>query len=230
MSEDLRLQQRVIDELEFTPDVDAAHIGVAVRNGVVTLSGHVSSLLEKVRAEAAVRRVKGVLAIALDLDVRLPTDKKTADDEIAARAVHLLEWDTQLPHGAIKLSVSHGVVTLFGEVEWAFQRREAEADVRRLGGVRDVINDIHLRPQVRATDVSEEIHAAFERAADLDAEGIRVEMIGGGKVRLTGCVRSLTESRIAENAAWAVSGVNAVHSELRIVPTLANREVPMPAM
>lgn len=230
MSDDLRLQQRVIDELEFTPDVDAAHIGVAVRSGVVTLSGHVSSLLEKVRAEAATRRVKGVLAIALEIDVRLPTDKKTADDEIAARAVHILEWDTQLPKGAIKVIVSHGVVTLFGEVEWAFQRREAEADVRKLGGVRDVINDIHLRPQVRAADVRDEIHAAFERAADLDADGIRVELIGGGKVRLSGRVRTLTEQRIAENAAWAVSGVDVVESDLRVVPSLANKAVPMPAM
>src|SRR5579863_3043561 len=120
MKDDLLLQQRVIDELEFEPSVDSAHIGVSVREGVVTLSGHVESYIEKFAAERATKRVKGVKAVAQELDVRLPSDRKTGDDEIAERAVRILNWDASIPHGRISVKVEHGIVTLSGSVDWHF--------------------------------------------------------------------------------------------------------------
>lgn len=218
MTDDLKLQQRVLDELAFTPDVDAAHIGVAARAGVVTLSGHVSSVHEKLIAEEAVRRVKGVKAVAQELEVRPAADKKLADDEIAARAVRLLDWDLSLPPGAVTVTVSHGVVTLSGEVEWHFQRREAEADVRKLGGVTGVINNIRLQPEARAGEVRDAIHAALERAAGLDAESISVTMQRGGLVVLRGHVRTLGAQVAAENAAWSAPGVTAVENHIEVRP------------
>jgi osmotically-inducible protein OsmY len=216
MNEDLKLQQRVIDELEFTPEVNAAHIGISVHGGVVTLSGHVESLHEKHLAEAAVRRVKGVRAVAQELAVHLPSDRKTDDDEIAARAVHLLDWDAQLPSQALSVRVSQGIVTLTGNVEWDFQRRAAEADVRKLGGVRGVINEIRLKPKASTAEIRNMIHAAFERAADLRADGISVETSGSGVVVLRGKVHTLGEQVMAENAAWAVPGVTSVENRVDV--------------
>ncbi len=120
MSRDAQLQQQVIEELEYEPSVDAAHIGVSVRDGVVALSGHVESFVEKFAAERAARRVKGVRAVAQDLVVHLPSDQKTGDDEIAARAVKLLDWDAVVPHRQISVKVEHGIVTLGGEVDWHY--------------------------------------------------------------------------------------------------------------
>jgi len=215
MSEDLTLQQRVIDELEFDPRVKAAHIGVSVRQGVVSLSGHVESYVEKYAAERAARRVKGVKAVAEEIEVRLPSDKKTGDDEIAARAVRMLAWDVAVPLGGIQVKVEHGVVTLSGEVDWAYQRAEAEYDVRKLGGVKAVINDIHIRPQVNASDVRAQIRAALERSADLEASGIHVS-VADGKVVLSGNVRNWIEREEAARAAWSAPGVVAVEDLIQI--------------
>jgi osmotically-inducible protein OsmY len=181
MSDDIHLQQRVLDELQFDPSVKAAHIGVTVRQGVVALSGHVESYAEKYAAERAARRVRGVHAIAQDIEVRLPSDRKTADDEIAARAIKILAWDVALPPDAINVKVEHGSVLLSGTVEWAYQRADAEQDVRKLGDVTAVVNDIQVRPRVEANDVHALIRGAFERAAELDADRVTVE-IQDGKV------------------------------------------------
>jgi len=215
MTEELKLQQRVIDELEFEPTINAAHIGVSVRQGVVTLSGHVDSFAEKYAAERAARRVRGVTAIAQDLEVRLPPDRKTADDEIAARAVRLLTWDIVLPAGAIAVRVERGVVTLEGEVEWAYQSAEAEHDVHRLGGVKNVINAIRVLPQVKSEAVQGQIRAAFERAADVDAKAVAVQ-VRDGRVVLSGTVRSWIEREEAERAALRAPGVIAVENRIAI--------------
>lgn len=213
--DDLQLQQRVIEELIFDPSVEAAHIGVAARNGVVTLSGHVGSVAEKFAAERAARRVKGVKAIAQDLTVHLPPDKKTADDEIAQRAVKMLAWDVLIPPGTIAVEVEDGVITLSGTVEWGYQRDEAERDLRRLGGVNGVINLIEVRPRVDAADVQTRLRAAFERNAELEADGITVT-VKSSRVILSGKVKSWIEREEAERVAWSVAGVTAVEDHIAI--------------
>lgn len=216
MNEDLQLQKMVIDELEFEPSVKAAHIGVSVRDGVVTLSGHVESYAEKFAAERAACRIKGVKAIAQELEVQLPFEHKTADDEIAARAVHLLDWDVAIPRGRISVKVEHGIVTLNGAVDWAYQRAEAEYDVRKLTGVKGVINDIMIVPRADIEDVRAKIRAALERNAELEANNITVS-VADGKVTLGGKVKAWTEREAAERAAWSVAGVRQIEDHIELV-------------
>lgn len=213
MSDDMQLQQWVSDELAFEPRVDAAHIGVSVRNGVVTLSGHVSTYPEKFAAEEAARRVKGVTAVAQELEVHLPSDKKTDDDEIAERLVRMLRWDVLVPHERITVKVERGYVTLGGEVEWHYQSAEAEADARKLTGVKAVINDIHVRPAIRPGNIEARIHAALERNAANEAARISVG-VSGSKVTLTGKVNAWTERETIERAAWSVPGVTEVDDQI----------------
>lgn len=215
MREDLKLQQRVIDELDFEPQVDAAHIGISVRDGVVTLSGHVISFVEKFAAERAVRRVKGVKAVAQELEVRLPSEAKTADDEIAARAVKILNWDALVPHGRITVKVEHGVVTLGGQVDWNYERAEAEDDVRKLNGVVAVINDIVVAPRVEPADVRAKIRAALERNAEVEANNVTIS-VSGGKVTLGGRVNAWTERETIERAAWSAPGVTQVDDRIEL--------------
>jgi osmotically-inducible protein OsmY len=215
MSDDLKLQQRVIDTLEFEPSVNAAHVGVSVRDGVAVLSGHVESFAEKFAAERVARSVKGVKGVAQEIEVRLPSDKKLGDEEIAARALRLLNWDVSVPHDRIAVKVEHGIITLSGEVDWQFQRAEAEYDVRKLGGVRSVINDIRVAPRVRPGDIRSSIHAALERNAEVEAAHITVS-VSGGKVTLTGRVNAWTEREAAERAAWSVPGVTEVEDKIEL--------------
>ncbi len=218
MSDELKLQQRVIDELEFEPAVNAAHIGVSVRGSVVTLTGHVETFAEKFAAERTARRVRGVSAVAQEIEVHLPVDKKTADDEIAQRALKILEWDVAVPSHAIEVKVEHGIVTLNGLVDWAFQRAEAEYDVRKLGGVKGVVNLIAIRPKIRADEVRAKLTAALERNADVEAQHITVD-VDNGKVVLGGKVNSWAEREAAERAAWSVAGVTSVDDRIAIVRT-----------
>ena len=148
MISDHQLRQYVLDELDFEPSIDATHVGVGVNSGVVTLTGFVSSYAEKLTAARAARRVTGVKAIAQDIEVRLPSDKKTADHEIAKRAVDILRWHG-LPAEKISVTVEKGVVTLTGEVLWRFQRADAEAAIHKPTGVIGVANQIHVAPPVR---------------------------------------------------------------------------------
>lgn len=217
MSSDLQLRQDVVDELEFEPSVNAAHIGVTANHGVVTLTGFVTSYAEKTMAERAVRRVKGVKAIAEEIEVRLPSDLKRADDEVAARAIDILKWQVGVPADRIRVKVEKGVVTLSGEVDWQFQKTEADHVVHKLSGVAGVLNQIRVASPVHAIEVKEKIERALQRSAELEASRITVET-EGGRVILKGSVHAWYERDIAERAAWSAPGVTEVHDRLIIEP------------
>jgi osmotically-inducible protein OsmY len=213
MSE-LQLRQDVVDELEFEPSIDAAHIGVVVDKGVVTLTGHVASYAEKQAAIAAVRRVKGVRAIAEEIEVRHPSGKKTSDDEIAKRAIDILSWDTTVPSGSIQVMVRDGCVTLTGSVEWNYQKKQAEEDVRKLSGVRGVINTVEIQPSVQADDVKQKIEEALKRHVEIEANAIRVTVHEHNKVVLEGTVDSWDTRHAVEKAAWSAPGVKSVEDRM----------------
>lgn len=215
MKKDVELRQDILDELMFEPAVDAAHIGVAVEKGVVTLTGHVATYSEKLAAEEAVKRVKGVLAVAADIEVRYPGRKQHADDEIARRAIDVVSWNAALPEGVIKIKVAKGWVTLSGEVDWHFQSEEAEAAVRKLGGVVGVTNAIRLKRQAASGDVKARIEQALTRNAHVEARGIKVA-VSDHTVVLEGDVHSWSERSLVERAAWSVPGISVVDNRLHI--------------
>ena len=215
MINDLQLRQDVLDELEFEPSVNAAQIGVTANKSVVTLTGFVTSYAEKAAAERAARRVKGVKAIAEEIEVRLPSDTKRADDEIAARALDILKWQVGVPADRITVKVEKGMVTLMGDVDWQFQKTDAEHVVHKLTGVINVVNQIRVASPVRASDVKEKIQKALERSADVEASRITVQT-EGGRVVLSGKVRAWYERDIAERAAWSAPGVTEVQDHLTI--------------
>jgi osmotically-inducible protein OsmY len=205
---DLQLRKDVLDELEFEPSVNAALIGVAVERGAVTLTGHVSTYPEKLVAVKAVRRVKGVPAIADEIEVRFLGDKKTiSDDEIAKCAMDIVGGDTLLPSGAIQIVVRDGWITLSGNVEWYYQLKAAEEDVRKLPGVRGVTNNIVITPRVQAQDVKRKIEDALKRHAEVGAKKISITVQDGDNVLLKGKVQNWDEWSAVENAAWSVPGV-----------------------
>ncbi len=218
MMSDHQLRQDVLDELDFEPSINATHIGVGVNAGVVTLTGFVSSYGEKLAAERAARRVKGVKAIAEEIEVRLPSDKKSSDDEIAGRAVDILKWRVGVPADRIAVKVEKGVVTLTGDVDWQFHKADAEAAVHNLTGVAGVANLIRVRSMVRLTEVKEKIEKALHRNAELDASRITVQTDSGGKVVLGGKVHAWFERDIAEKAAWSAPGVTEVQDRIQIEP------------
>lgn len=216
MNASLRLRQDIVDELEFEPSVNAAHIGVAVEAGIATLSGHVGSYAEKLAAVAATRRVSGVQAIADEIQVRYASDKKTADDEIAKRAVDILDWDTMVPGGSIQVTVRDGWVTLSGSVDWFYQKKTAEEDVRKLSGVHGVINNIEIKPHVKAADIKRKIEDALKRHAEVEANAIRVTVRDNDRVFLEGKVDTWDERNAAENAAWSAAGVRFVENKITL--------------
>ena len=215
MSE-LQLRQDIIDELEFEPSVNSAHIGVAVEKGVVSLSGHVGSYAEQLAAIAVVRRMKGVKAIADETEVRYPFDQRTSDDQIAKRAIDILGWDIWVPSGLIQITVHNGWVTLTGNVDWFYQKKAAEEDVRKLSGVHGVINNIAIKPRVKAEDIKRKIEDALKRHTEVEAKAIRVSVRGNDKVILEGKVDNWNERYAVENAAWSAPGVKSVEDRLTI--------------
>jgi osmotically-inducible protein OsmY len=213
---DKLLRQNVLDELDYEPSIDAAHIGVAAENGVVTLSGHVRSYAEKLTAKEATLRINGVKAVADEIEVRFPDGIKSADDEIAKRAVAILAWDTQVPPEAIKVAVREGFVELRGTVDWNYQREAAEGAVRKLSHIRGVVNNITLTPRANVADIKEKIENALKRNAAAEARAIRVTVEGGGSVRLEGKVDNWRERMAVKAAAWSAPGVRSVIDELAI--------------
>ena len=212
---DVSLRQNIIDEFEFEPSLNAANIGVAVNNGVVTLTGHVGSYMEKVRAERVVQRIKGVHGVAEELEVRYPGDKKTSDDEIAKRALNIISWDTSIPANKVQVMVEGGWITLSGQVEWYYQKVSAEEAVRKISGIKGVSNMLTIEPRVQPSDIKNRIENALKRKAGVEASKIKVS-VAGGKVTLDGDVNAWFERNAAEGAAWAAPGVTSVEDHIRI--------------
>lgn len=210
------LRQDIIDELDFEPSIDAADIGVSVEDGVVTLTGHVPTYSQKIAVEDVVRRVKGVRAIAQEIEVRPYGTNITADDEIAKRAVNSINWHTAIPAGAVQVKVQKGWVTLTGKVDWQYQKNAAEDAVSKLTGVIGVSNQVALKPRPSSFDVKKRIEDALKRNAELEAKAISVDVLEGGKVRLEGKVHAWSERSAAERAAWSAAGVTTVDDRITV--------------
>jgi osmotically-inducible protein OsmY len=215
MRHDSQIRQDVLDELQWEPAVNANKIGVAVENGIVTLSGYVSSYGEKRAAEQAVARVKGVKAIAEEIDVKLPTPGERTDAEIAQAVVNALQLNSGVTQ-EISVKVEDGVVTLNGDVRWKYERDNVKHAIENIAGIRGILNLVSVIEQPTAADVREQIRNAFERAALLDAAQLQVET-EEGEVTLRGHVHSLAELREAEYAAWAGPGVSKVVNKLKVI-------------
>ena len=216
MKTNSQLLRDVRDQLEWEPSIREEEIAVAVRDGVVTLSGHVPSYADRYIAIYVVEHVAGVKAVADELEVKLPWSHARTDTELAHAAVHVLAWHVQLPDDGVKVAVRDGWLTLEGEVEWQYQRGAAERALRTLKGVRGVTNLVSVKPtRISQFDVSQKIKVALRRSADLVADHISVETRDGA-ITLRGSVRSFAERRDAERAAWGAPGVKEVDDRLAI--------------
>lgn len=217
MGGDTQLKKHVEDELRWQPTVDEASIGVSVKDAIVTLTGHARTYAEKIAAERAVMRIKGVKALASELQVSLPGAHERTDEDIARAALNVLGWNAVVPKDAVKVQVTRGWVTLSGVVEWSYQKHNAEREISRLMGVKGVINEIEVKPSrtPASAEIKTGIEAALKRSAEVEARRIQVE-IQGPTVVLTGTVSSWPERYAAERAAWAAAGVSKVENRLLI--------------
>lgn len=211
---DKQLRQDVIDELEFEPSIDAAGIGVLVEDGVVTLNGHVPLYAHKLAAERAAWRVRGVKAVVQDIEVRHAGDRGS-NEEIARRALDILRWDGTVPE-QVHVTMNDGWLTLSGQVDWQYQRDNAEKDLRGLSGVVGISNEITLKPVAQAGTVRRKIEEALKRNAEIQAGQIQVEIGDGGAVTVSGEVDNWVEKRAVERAIWSIPGVRALHDNLVI--------------
>ena len=214
MKTDTQLQRDVLDELKWQPSIKDAEIGVAAKDGVVTLSGFVDSYTQKLAAERATENMSGVRAVAEDLKVKLPYASQRTDTEIAHAALNALKWNIEVPDTRIKVRVEDGWITLEGDVDWQYQKSAAQDAVHYLIGVKGTRNSVVVRqPNASVNDVGRKILDAFKRSATIDAQKVSVEA-QNGRVVLTGTVRSWAERQDAENAAWAAPGVAMVEDRI----------------
>ncbi|MCC8426417.1 BON domain-containing protein [Mucilaginibacter sp. UR6-11] len=215
MKTDSQIQKDVMDELKWQPFLNSSEIGVAVKNGIVTLSGMVDSFSKKLSAERAAKNVAGVKAIAEDIQIGVSPVYRKTDAEIAEAVLNALKWHSAVPEEKVKIKVENGIVTMEGEVEWEYQRVSARTAVQNLTGVRSVANLITVKPKISPIELEQKISAAFQRSASIDAGKVNVT-VSGSTVTLTGKVRSFAESEDAEDAAWAAPGVYHVLNRLEI--------------
>lgn len=213
--EDRKLKERVERELEWDPAIDASRVGVTVKDGIVTLSGHVPNYVQRIVAERAVKRVKGFRGLAQDLEVRPPNGMGAPDDEVAASALRTLDWNVSVPKNAIQVRVDDGHIILAGEVDYDYQRQAAEECLMGLRGVVRLTNLVTVRPRVMAPDLKHRIEEALDRQAHLDAGKILVQ-VQDGRVRLEGSVRASYQREIAKAAVLAAPGVTAVDDQIKI--------------
>lgn len=216
MKTDAQLKKDVQAELEWDPAVNATHVGVAVADGVVTLTGHLGTFAEKMAAERAAKRVAGVRGVALELDVKLEPHHQISDAEIAAAVQTAFKWHALIPEDRIHFTVERGLVTLTGTVDWEYQRHNAEVAVRPLTGVLGVANKIRLREREAPDHVAHRIHEALARYADDEATHIEV-LVEGGTATLRGTVNSWAERGVVQHAAWSAPGIVRVFNELKVV-------------
>jgi osmotically-inducible protein OsmY len=216
MSTDSQLQRAVIDELSWEPSVVSAHIGVAAAAGVVTLSGHVMSYAQKHAAEAAARRVKGVNAVAEEIEVHLPFESKRTDEDIAAAAIDRMGWDVSIPRDSVKVQVENGWVTLTGEVDWYYQKDAAAQELRHLAGVTGLSDQITVKPRVDVANISDSITHALHRSWYFDPKTIVVSAIEG-RVHLQGSVHLPYDKQLAAATAWSAPGVTGVQNDIVII-------------
>jgi osmotically-inducible protein OsmY len=215
MKSDLKLREDIVAELDWDPALNAHQIGVAVKDGVVTVSGHVDNYSQKWAVEKALNRVAGVRAVALELDVRLSPDHQRGDTEIAKAAEWALEWHSQVPVDVVRVTVDKGWITLQGEVEWGYQRDSAERAVRNLKGVIGVSSEITLKTKPMQHDLEQRIRDALTRQAVREANHLHVD-VHGREVTLRGTVHSWREREAARGAAWSAPGVSLIVDEMTI--------------
>jgi len=215
MKTDAQLKKDVSAELEWEPAINASQIGVSAKDGVVTLSGHLDTYAQKYATERAVQRVQGVRAVALELDVKLEPGHKRSDSEIAIAAETALKWHSMVPADRIQLKVERGWITLRGEVDWDYQRQNAEKALRPLLGVVGVSNGITLKASTTPSNVASRIREAFARHAEREAKHVEVG-VNGSVVTLRGTVDSWAERSAAYGAAWAAPGISSVVNEIKV--------------
>ena len=215
MSQDHDLQQAVLAELAWEPSVTAAHLGVSAASGVVTLTGHVGSYPEKLAAEQAALRVRGVKGVAEEIEIRLPFERRRDDADIASAALERLAWSVEIPVDRFQVKVEKGWVTLTGEADWYYQKEEAGLDVRRLLGVVGVSNQITVKPRVDTSSLSDDINHALHRSWFFDASNLHVSA-QGGRVHLTGTVCSQHDRQNAAATAWSAPGATAVINDITV--------------
>ena len=215
MKTDEQIRKDVLAELEWDPAVKPSHVGVAVREGVVTLTGHLDTYAEKYAIERAVQRVEGVRTVAVEVDVKLEPGHQRNDSEIAAAAESALRWHALVPHDRVRVQVERGWVTLGGEVDWEYQRAAAVKAVRPLTGVVGVTNGLTLKPQTTPANIADRIRDALARHAEREARHIEIN-VKGNTVTLQGRVDSWPERAAAEGAVWSAPGITRVVNELSV--------------